>query len=198
MEFLLDPNVAYVLVVAGLFLGMLAIVSPGTGFLEIGALFCLVLAGYATWNISFHWWAIIILVASLVPFYFAVRNMRRKLMLALTVLGVVIGSVFLYPGEDGSLIGVNPVVAVVASFSAGSFLWLGLSKSIEAHHHIPTHDLVTLIGQAGEAKSDIHESGSVQVAGELWSARSNTKITAGSIIKVIDREGFTLLVEKAN
>lgn len=198
MEFLLDPNVAYVLVVAGLFLGMLAIVSPGSGILEIGALFCLVLAGYATWNISFHWWAIIILVTSLVPFYFAVRNMRRRLMLALTVLGVVVGSVFLYPGEDGSLIGVHPVVAATASLSAGGFLWLSLNKSIEAHHAIPAHDLVTLIGQVGEAKSDIHESGSVQVAGELWSARSEVRIPAGSQVKVIQREGFTLLVEKVN
>ncbi len=196
MEFLLDPNVAYILVVSGLFLGMLTIVSPGTGFLEIGALFCLMLAGYATWNISFQWWAIIILAASLVPFYFAVRNMRRRLSLALTVLGVVAGSVFLYPGEDGGLIGVNPVVAIVASLSAGGFLWLSLNKSIEAHHAIPNHDLVTLIGQAGEAKSDIHENGSVQVAGELWSARSAAKIPAGSPIRVIQREGFILIVEK--
>lgn len=198
MDFLLDPNVAYILVVAGLFLGMLAIVSPATGFLEAGALLCLTLAGYATWNISFHWWAIIILVASLVPFYFAVRNMRRRLSLALTVLGVVAGSVFLYPGEDGSLIGVNPIVALVASLSAGGFLWLSLNKSIEAHHAIPSHDLTTLIGQIGEARTAIHESGSVQVAGELWSARSRSKIAAGSAIKVVQREGFTLLVEESN
>ncbi len=198
MEFLLDPNVAYVLVVLGFFLGMLAIVSPGTGFLEIGALFCLVLAGYATWNISFHWWAVIILVLSMIPFYFAVRNMRRRLMLALTVLGVVVGSVFLYPGPNGNLIGVNPIVAIITSLLTGGFLWLGLSKSIEAHHAIPRHDLSTLIGQVGEAKSDIHETGSVQVAGELWSARSASKIPAGSMVKVIKREGFVLLVEKIN
>ena len=198
MDFLLDPNFAYIMLVGGLFLGLLSLVAPGTGLLEIGALFCLILAGYAVWNISYHWWAILILAASLVPFYFAVRNQRRPWMLGLTILLVVIGSVFLFPGEDGGLIGVNPIVAIATSLLSGGFLWLGLNKTLEAHHVRPSHDLDALVGQTGEAKTDILEEGSAQVAGELWSTRSKAKITAGSMIRVIAREGFVLLVEKIN
>ena len=47
MNFLLDPNVAYLILVIGVILGMLALFTPGTGLLEIGALFTIFLAGYA-------------------------------------------------------------------------------------------------------------------------------------------------------
>jgi membrane-bound ClpP family serine protease len=42
----------------------------------------------------------------------------------------------------------------------------------------------------------VHEDGSVQVAGELWSARSEDPIPAGAQVRVLRREGFVLVVEK--
>jgi membrane-bound ClpP family serine protease len=60
----------------------------------------------------------------------------------------------------------------------------------------PTHSLDGLVGQIGEAKTRVDEEGSVQVDGELWSARSEKSIPAGSMIRVIRREGFVLIVEK--
>jgi membrane-bound ClpP family serine protease len=38
----------------------------------------------------------------------------------------------------------------------------------------------------------------VYVAGEMWSARSDQSIPAGSSIRVVRREGFILVVEKEN
>ena len=68
---------------------------------------------------------------------------------------------------------------------------------MQAAHAIPSHDLSTLVGQVGEAKTRIHKDGSVQVDGELWSARSEKSIPNGSPVKVIAREGFVLVVEKS-
>jgi membrane-bound serine protease (ClpP class) len=59
----------------------------------------------------------------------------------------------------------------------------------------PRMDLGKLIGETGEAKTDIHEEGSVQIGSELWSARSNVQIYEGSKVRVIKREGFILEVE---
>jgi membrane-bound ClpP family serine protease len=53
-----------------------------------------------------------------------------------------------------------------------------------------------LIGQTGQAKTEIRDIGSAQVAGELWSARSEKVIPLGSRIRVLNREGFTLIVER--
>ena len=42
----LNPNVAYLFLVAGFSLALMAVLTPGTGLLEIGALFVLLLAGW--------------------------------------------------------------------------------------------------------------------------------------------------------
>ena len=54
IEFLLDPNVAYVALVVGFVLAILAMVSPGTGVIEVGALFMLFLAGYAMFRLPIN------------------------------------------------------------------------------------------------------------------------------------------------
>ena len=48
----------------------------------------------------------------------------------------------------------------------------------------------------GEAKTSIADEGSVQVAGELWSAKSEQAIPEGTHVRVTGREGFSLVVEK--
>ena len=196
MNILLDPNLAYLLLLAGTLLGLLALVTPGTGALEIGALFCLLLAGYAITQLDFNLWALLLLIASIVPFIYATRKPKREIYLALSILGLVVGSAYLFINGGGWwLPGVSLFVAVPASIFYAGFLWIAIHKSMQAIHAPPTHDLTVLIGQVGETKTRVHEEGSVQVAGELWSAHSKRPIPAGRQVQVIGREGFILEVE---
>lgn len=196
MDILLDPNVAYLFLLGGFLLGMLSLATPGTGFFEIGALFSIALAGYAVYNLSINLWALVILVASLAAFIYAIQKPKRELYLGLSILLLVIGSVFLFPRERGFGFAVNPVVAIFASSLVAGFLWIAARKSIEAAFAKPIHDLDALIGQVGEARTDIHDEGSVQVGMELWSAQSETPIPAGSAVRVVRREGFFIVVEQ--
>jgi membrane-bound serine protease (ClpP class) len=195
MDFLLDPNVAYLILLGAVLLAMMSLASPGTGLFEIGALFCILLAGYSIYQLSFNWWALILLGLSIVPFIYAIRKPKRELYLALSILLLVVGSVFIFP-RTGNQAAVNPLVAVVASVMVAGFLWIAVRKSMEAAGVRPSHDLNGLIGKIGEARTKVEEEGSVQVDGELWSARSEKTIPAGSSIRVLRREGFVLIVEK--
>jgi membrane-bound serine protease (ClpP class) len=196
MEILLNPNTAYVLLIVGAVLMLLAILTPGTGALEVGAFFFLALTAYVIYRVGLNPWALVVLVASVVPFIYATRQPRRKIWLATGILGVLLGSIYLFNAEGGWLPAVNPLLALVVSALAGGFLWIAASKTLQAQQAPPRHDLQALVGQLGEAKTDIRESGSVQVAGELWSARSEKTIPAGATVRVIGREGFVLIVEK--
>jgi membrane-bound serine protease (ClpP class) len=196
-NFLLDPNIAYLILLIGILLGLMALVTPGTGFFEIGAFFSLVLAGYAVSQLSFNWWAIIILVLSIVPFVYSIQKPERGVYLGVSILLLVAGSVFLF-ARDGWRPAVNPVFALVASSSFAAFIWLAVRKSIQASSARPSHDVDIVIGMVGETRSKVHTEGSVYVAGELWSARSDKPIPAGSAVRVVRREGFVLVVEKNN
>ena len=197
MDFLLEPNVAYLILVAGVMLGFMAIVSPGTGLFEVGAFFCLLLSGYAVYNLSFNWWALVLLLLSIVPFVYAIQKARRELYLGLSIVLLTVGSVFLFPNSQG-IMAVNPFVAITASLLSAAFLWVAVRKSMEAATMRPSHDLDGLIGKVGEARTKVLEDGSVQVGGELWSAKSETSIPAGSQIRVVRREGFVIVVEKVS
>ena len=197
MDFLLDPNVAYLILLGGVLLAMMSLASPGTGLFEIGAFFCIALAGYAIYNLSFNWWALLLLGLSIVPFVYAIQKPKRELYLALSILLLIVGSVFMFPRTADQGI-VNPFVAILASGLVAGFLWIAVRKSVEATSAKPTHDLGALLGQIGEARTTINDEGSVLVAGELWSARSENPIPAGSSIRVLRRDGFILIVEKTS
>jgi len=195
MDFLLEPNIAYLILLASVLLGFMVLVSPGTGLFEVGAFFSIVLAGYAVYNLSFIWWALALLVLSIVPFIYAIQKPKREIYLGLAILLIIVGSIFMFPRIEGKA-SVNPFVAITASALVAGFLWIAVRKSIEAASARPMHDLDGLVGQVGEARTAVYSEGSVQVGGELWSARSEKSIPAGSSIKVVRRDGFVVVVEK--
>ncbi len=195
MSFLLDPNIAYLILIGAVLLTMMALASPGTGLLEVAALFCIALAGYSIYHLSFNWWAMVLVVLGIVPFIYAMRKPKREVFLVIAILLFIVGSVFLFPRTDGQA-SVNPLVAVLGSGSEAVLLWFAARKSAEAMHMRPSHDLSSLVGKVGEARTSIAEEGSVQISGEMWSARSETPIPAGSSVRVLRREGFILVVEK--
>lgn len=194
MDFLLDPNIAYLFLLGGVVLAFLAIVTPGTGMLEVGAIFCFLLAGYAVYNLPMNWWALLILLLSVVPFLYAVQKPKRELFLGVSIFLLVLGSVFLF-AVDGWKPAVNPLVALFSSGVVAAFLWIVVRKSIQAADARPAHDLGILVGQMGEARTAVHQEGSVYINGELWSAKSVSEIPAGSHVLVVAREGFVLVVE---
>jgi len=196
MDFLLNPSIGYLMLVAAVLFTLVAIMTPGTGIAEILAVFALMLAGYAVYQLSFNWWALALLVLSAIPFMYSVRGPRRGLWLALSILGLTLGSVFFFPAEEG-LFSVNLPLAIITTLVYSAFLWFSARKVLEIAAVRPVHDLSGLIGEKGEAKTAIGEQGSVQVAGELWSARSDAPVPVGSTIKVVGRDGFVLIVEQA-
>jgi membrane-bound serine protease (ClpP class) len=194
LDILLNPNVAYLFLVAGLLLAVLALLAPGTGVLEVTALFTLIFAGWAVYHLPINLWALIILLLGVLPFILAVRRTGNLIFLVISIVAMVVGSAFLFHGQ-GWQPAVNPVLAIIVSSLTGGFFWVVTRKVLEAEQTRPSHDLEALIGRTGEAKTDIHEEGTVQVAGELWTARCDESISEGTRIRVVGREGFVLQVE---
>ncbi len=197
MEFLLDPNIAYFVLVVAILFVLIALATPGTGGPELLAIFSLFVAGYAVYYLSFNWWALALLLVSLVPFFLAVRGPRREIWLAISIVGLAVGSVFFFPAQNG-WISVNPVLAVVTSALFAALVWFAARKVIQAAQTRPANELSSLIGESGETRTVVKDDGSVQVASELWSARSEKLIPPGRLVRVVGRDGFVLIVEERN
>ena len=195
MEILIDPNVAYLLLVVGVVLAIMALFAPGTGVLEVAALFVLFLTGWEISQIPINFWALVVLIIGVIPFILAVRKSRNLIFLVVALAAFIIGSAYLFRGASVWQPGVNPILAIIASLIASGYLWIAATKVLETEKIKPRHDLAKIIGDVGEAKTDIYSEGSAQIGSELWSVRSAVLILEGSKVRVVKREGFILEVE---
>lgn len=194
MNFLLDPNVAYFLLSFGFLFAVLALFTPGTGILEIGAIFALLLAGYSMLTLPINIWALGILILGVFPFLIALKRSHQYWYLVLSIAALVIGTVFLFRTEEGTA-AINPLLAVIVSSVVILVLWIIGRRGIEAISQQPVHDLDRLLGMTGLAGTDIHHEGSLLIGGEEWTAQSKTPIPAGTEVRVISRSGLVLQVE---
>lgn len=194
-EILFDPNIAYLLLVLTSLVMLAAVLSPGTGFVEFSALSLMVLTGWVINNSTVNPVALVVLLAGFVPFWMAVRGSGKQLHLLLAIGLFVIGSLFLFTQPDSWLPAVNPLLGVGVSALLSLFLWWAARRTIEVLNSTPAHDLSVLIGEVGEARSEIHQEGTVYVHGEEWSAFSHHSIPAKTRVRVLGRSGLILEVE---
>ncbi len=193
--FLLNPNVLYIFLMLGLLLAVLAILTPGTGLLEIGALFSLFFAGWGVYNSAVNLWAVILMMAGAIPFILVVRLRGGRRYLGLSLAAILTGAAFIFRGPAWWQPAANPLLIIVVSALSAGYLWIAAIKTLEMENVRPSHDLGGLLGAVGEAKTAVHEEGTIQVLGELWSARSSNPIAAGAQVRVAGRDGFILEVD---
>jgi membrane-bound ClpP family serine protease len=132
MEILTDPNVSYVLLILGFLTAVLALFSPGTGLLEVIALFALAVAGYGIANQPINLWAFALMGLGFIPFIaslFQKQNLRIILLVVAALL-FVLGSALLFRGE-GWRPAVNILLILLLSPLALGGTWLIATKSLD-------------------------------------------------------------------
>lgn len=194
MNLLMDPNLIVLLLMFGFVLAILALFTPGTGILEIGALFLIVLAGYGLVNHAVNLWALGLFIGGLVLLVLAIRRGRNWVLFGLSALAVTAALLFMIQPVEGT-VGVSPLMALPLGILSTSFLWLIGRVGLKALRMRPSQDLSRLLGETGEARTDVRMDGTVYVGGEEWTARSKTAIRAGSLVRVVGRDGLVLEVE---
>ena len=96
-------------------------------------------------------------------------------------------AVFVVPSPWGLvLVGVAAVVEI-----GETFFWIWLSQ-----RHRVNVGAETLIGARAEVVTPCRPEGQVRIQGELWRARCADGADLGDEVRVVERNGLTLLVER--
>jgi membrane-bound serine protease (ClpP class) len=193
LDYPMLPNVLYLLFVVGLWTLTLAIVTPGTGILEVLAVTGIGAAAVGTAFVPINAWALVPVVLGVAFFAFSLLRPRTWVWLLLAAGAESLGSAFLFVGETGKP-AVDPILAVLTSALTVGFFWLAVGKAIAAQKAKPRVEPLDVVGRVGEARTTIDPMGSAYVGGELWSVRSDTPIAVGSKVRVIERDGLILTV----
>jgi membrane-bound serine protease (ClpP class) len=195
--FITNPTVVFLLLTIGLWALAAAMMIPGTGIPEGVAVVALALGalGLIQLPVNFSGLALMALAVFLVVLEF--QQSAHGALLVAGSISYAVGALLLFRVPEGpaALLSWVVVVGITALQMAafGFLIWRGL-----AAQRLPVlQDLSRLVGQRGVAQTGINGAGTVQVSGELWSAKSDTPITAGSSITVVGREGLWLKVASA-
>jgi membrane-bound ClpP family serine protease len=189
-------NLAYLILLAAVWTSLLAAIMPGTGAFEVLAAVCVFLAAVAVLALPVNFWALLLILAGVLSFGLELRKPMGGLFLVISILFFIGGSIFLFRGTQGELAGVSWLLAVVGSLATVLFFWLAFTKYIQGNREAVDFGPDRLVGMTGEARTEIYNGGSVQVASALWSARSDERIPTGSKVRVVSRSGLTLTVTK--
>ena len=187
-----NPNVAFILMLIGVYGLIFEFLSPGAvapGL--IGAISLLVaLYALAFMPINYVGAALVLLGVALM-----IAEVHIGAFGALGVGGIaafIIGAVMMFPAQVPGFSLSHGVVAVTALGSA-ALLLLALAAILRRRRPVVTgHE--ALIGAEGETVSWQNGEGRVRVKGEIWLARSDAALTAGSRVKIVGRDGLVLRV----
>jgi len=195
MEFLINPNITHFIVVTTIMLLITTTLYPKLVVLKVLAVLFLGVAFYELLYLEANLWALVIATFSVLPFMAALRQEQMHLSLvALTILMVVVGSIFLFTDENGNPINLG-LTGIISIFCA-EFIWISVKRQININNPRRGPDPNSLVGLIGDAYTDIHEFGSVRIAGEIRQAHSENFIPGGSTVRILKDEGYTLFVKK--
>ena len=106
----------------------------------------------------------------------------------------VVGVLMVFPSLAPTIVLPHLVVAAVAVGGA-ALLLLSLAVLLRSRKEPVVTGNEALIGAAGETVSWQDDEGRVRVKGEIWRARADRPLAAGTRVKVLARDGLVLRVE---
>jgi len=199
MEFLQDPallspNIVYLLLMAGLWLSATGTYIPGTGVVEVVGGGLILLTLYLLTLLTTNWIALILLVVGASVFF--ILPLLKPDWIRIAEVGLLVQAVssfFLF--ADGV---VSPVLIVGSVLLAWAYHHMILKAILKQQRQLSsTQKDEFLVGTRGRVVAPIEDKGTVQVKGELWSARSTSRLESGTEVVVTEQNGLELKVEKA-
>ena len=194
LGWLVDPNIALLLLVAGALLIYLEFNTPGT--IVPGALGTLMvlLAIFGLNLLPIRYTAVLLLVAALVLMVLEAKFGGHG---ALAIAGVVclaFGTLTLVAAPVPEM-SVSPFVAIAVSVGFGGITVFLVRLAVRARRMKARLGADALIGKLASAMEPLAPEGHVLVDGEIWLATATQPIQAGARLRVVGHQDYVLQVE---
>ncbi len=189
-----DPDVAFILMLIGIYGIVLEFFSPGAVAPGLIGTISLLVSLYALAFIPINYAGAALV---LIGIALMIAEVHIGSFGALGVGGIVafvIGALMMFP-ERAPGFSLSAAVVIGAAIASAALILLVLAALLRSRNRPVVTGGEALIGAEGEAVAWEQGEGRVRVQGELWTARANAPLAAGTRIKVVSRDGLVLFVE---
>ncbi len=197
LAYISDPNVAYILMMLGIYGIIFEFYSPGAIFPGVIGGICLILALYAFQAIPISFAGLALILLGIVFFILEVKIVSHGVLGIAGIIAVVIGSVMLVD-VPGSIFSISWSTIILVAVISAVFVFGILSFAVRAQFLKVKTGREGLIGEAGFARSNFTAGGKgkVNVHGEIWSAVSEDALQEGEEIIVTAVDNLIVKVRK--
>ena len=200
LQMLTDTNIVFLLLTVGIQAVLIELSSPGGWVAGFVGVVCVILSTYGLGILPVNWFGILFIIIAFVLF---ILELKTHTFGALTAAGIgsfIAGSLILFnsvqaPGFQKVSV---PLVIGTGVFIALSFSVI-VSFILKAIKKPVLMGKETLLGKMGFTVTALNPTGTVQVAGEQWSAilsDQQKRLPEGVRIEVVSVDGLTLEVKE--
>ena len=191
----ISPEVAFLLLLLGLFGFIFELYNPGIGLAAIAGIVALGLAVYSLSVLPTSWGAVLAVTAGILLLLYDLQTGGLGAPSVAGMAALIVGGMTMWRGVPAALALSPWAIASGVALTLVFFVSV-MTAALRVRLRRPVDDADGIVGTVGEAKTDIAPEGTVLTKGALWRARTmETGIAAGSKVQVKATEGLVLLVE---
>ncbi|MHC0045243.1 NfeD family protein [Vibrio campbellii] len=193
-----NPNVAYILMLIGIYGLLLEFYNPGIGLPGVLGGICLLLAMYALQMMPVNYVGLGLLLLGIALMIAEAFNPSFGILGLGGVVAFVLGSIFLMDSDIPGFQIALQLIFGIAIFSVGLIvITVGLLLKIRSKK--ATTGLENFPGKLAVVSDDfVDGTGRVQLDGALWQAKAEQKLKQGDHVTVVKIKGLTLTVKPSD
>jgi membrane-bound serine protease (ClpP class) len=197
LDVLSDPNIAYVLLLLGLYGILFELYNPGAILPGIVGFISLILAFYSLNALPINFAGLALIIFGVVLFLLEIKIASHGLLTIGGVIALFLGSLMLIRSDPSSPgVKISYTVVIISTLVSTLFFLFIVGMGLKAQRLKPVSGIDGLVGETGESLEELNPYGTIRVHGETWNAESASgKIDKGKKVRVVGIAGLQLQVE---
>lgn len=197
LDILSDPNIAYILLLLGMYGIMFELYNPGAILPGIVGVISLILAFYSMHTLPINYAGLALIVFAIILFLLELKIASHGLLAIGGVISLLLGSMMLIKsGSSLEMVRISRTVIISATVVSALFFLFIIGFGLKAQKNKVTTGIEGLVGDIGEVLEMLSPTGTIRVQGEIWNAESVTgTIHKGEKVRIKEMKNMKLFVE---
>ncbi len=193
-----DPNMAYLLMMLGIFGVLFEFFNPGAMIPGIIGVIALVLAFYAMHTLPINYAGLALIIFGIILLLLEIKIISHGILAVGGIVSLLLGSMMLIKaGSPLEVASISKVLIIATTAVTAAFFLLVIGAGIKAQKRKPVTGIEAMIGLTGIAMDPLNPEGRVNINGEIWNASAiNEHINIGDQVKINEIRKLILYVNK--
>jgi membrane-bound serine protease (ClpP class) len=190
-----DPNIAYLLLMAGILGLYMEFSHPGVIFPGVAGAICLILALISLQVLPFSYAGLFLIFLGIALLIGEAFIPSFGVLGIGGVISLALGSFLLFDTQTGDM-GVDRSIIFTAVATLASFVFAISYLVYRSQKSKPTLGIEGMLGQIADVRAKINPAGKVFVRGEYWNAEAEDEIDVGEKVEIVGYQGLNLKVRR--